>query len=289
MLRAAVEHYRRQQRLVALAVAAGRRAWRLVDRDNLDALGPFLAALLPVLTGAQRTSAQAGAAYVGRALAEQGIGVDPVGQVEPDAFAGTAADGRPLATLLIEPVIRVKQDIGAGVSVAAAMDAGRARLDRITRTETADAGRVAAGVGIAATPRVGYVRMVNPPCCGRCAILAGRWYRWNAGFQRHPNCDCVHIPSVEDAAGDLRTDPKALFAAGEVTGLSVADAEAVADGADLARVVNAHRGMYAAGGRKFTHEAAGRRRPRLMPEQIYRDAGSRADAVRLLRLHGYIT
>jgi hypothetical protein len=55
----------------------------------------------------------------------------------------------------------------------------------------------------------------------------------------------------------------------------------------MAKVVNARRGMYTADGRQFTRESAGRR-PRIMPEQIYRDARDREDAIRLLRLHGYI-
>lgn len=56
----------------------------------------------------------------------------------------------------------------------------------------------------------------------------------------------------------------------------------------MARVVNANRGLYvAADGRRFTTEAAGRR-PRLMPDQIFRDANGRDDALRLLRLHGYL-
>lgn len=67
-----------------------------------------------------------------------------------------------------------------------------------------------------------------------------------------------------------------------------ASAEAIREGADMARVVNARRGMYEAGGRQFTHEVAGRR-PRLMPEQIFREArGNRDEALRLLRLHGYL-
>src|SRR5690606_6627480 len=103
----------------------------------------------------------------------------------------------------------------------------------------------------------GYVRMVNPPCCPRCAILAGRWYRWSAGFQRHPRCDCVHIPSRESVAGDLRTDPEALFREGKIRGLTEAETQAIRDGADMARVVNVKRsGIYTAGGRRYTREAA---------------------------------
>jgi hypothetical protein len=55
----------------------------------------------------------------------------------------------------------------------------------------------------------------------------------------------------------------------------------------MAKVVNARRGMQTADGRLYTTEAAGRR-PRLMPEQIFRDARDREDAIRLLSLHGYI-
>lgn len=105
--------------------------------------------------------------------------------------------------------------------------------------------------------------------------------------------DCIHIPCREDSADDLRTDPKAYFnslsAAEQDRLFTKAGAEAIRSGADMARVVNARRGMQVAGdGRAYTTEAAGRR-PRLMPEQIYREAGTdRAEALRLLRLHGYI-
>lgn len=62
----------------------------------------------------------------------------------------------------------------------------------------------------------------------------------------------------------------------------------------MARVVNARRGMYTAGGQQLTTEATTRRgigrRVRLMPEEIYRIAGDdRAGAVHLLRAHGYLT
>jgi hypothetical protein len=69
-----------------------------------------------------------------------------------------------------------------------------------------------------------------------------------------------------------------------------AGAQAIRDGADPAKVVNARRGMQtAADGRLYTTEAAGRTASRLMPEQIYREAnGSRDEAIRLLRRFGYI-
>ncbi|MFI2664871.1 hypothetical protein [Micromonospora carbonacea] len=118
------------------------------------------------------------------------------------------------------------------------------------------------------------------------------WYSANGLIVS--NCDCVHIPAREDSADDLRTDPKKYFAslsAAEQDRLfTVGGAEAIRAGADIAQVVNARKGMYEAGGRQFTRTGTRRRkRPRLMPEQILREAGGdRAEALRLLKLHNYL-
>ena len=189
--------------------------------------------------------------------------------------------------------------------------------------------RVSTGVAVVADQAVaGFVRMLTPPSCSRCIILAGATYRWNAGFQRHPRCDCVHIPATEDVLGDGRTDPKVYFAglteAQQDKVFTIAGARAIRDGADIGRVVNARRGANgltpaggrlteaeataARGGRRqrgrlartsvggrdvytTTVRAAGRggKRVRLMPESIYEIAGDdRAEALRLLRVHGYL-
>lgn len=91
---------------------------------------------------------------------------------------------------------------------------------------------------------------------------------------------------------DVVTDPRAYFdslSREEQDDLFGAeDAEAIRLGGDMAKVVNAHRGMFTAkDGVSYTTEAAGSR-PRLMPEQLMRDARDREDAIRLLRLHGYL-
>lgn len=291
-------HYRRQVSLARRTAVAIARLWRQVDRTNL---GPSWRSLVPqavaILTGSQAFAAAASESYVSRALAEQGSDADPVGRVIPGRFAGTASDGRPLDSLLYQPAFTALKQLKSGSDVRRAMSAGLLDLDMIVRTQVADAGRVADGVAIAARPEVtGYVRMLSPPSCSRCAVLAGAVYRWNRGFKRHPRCDCRHIPAAEDAQ-DLTTDPKAYFDSLEETEqnrvFTKAGAEAIRDGADMARVVNARRGMYTAAGKKLTTEATtgrrARRGARLMPERIYREAGTdRAEAVRLLRLHGYL-
>ena len=279
------------QAVQAAALLAMRRAWSRVDPDDIGrswAIQSIAAAA--VFSGYQAAAAELGADYIGDALAEQGIDVDPVGRVNSEAFAGVASDGRPLAGLLYAPATVALTRIRSGLAPAAALRSARNNLDRIVRTQIADAGRGAASVGIAARPSVGYVRMLNPPSCVACVQLAGRYYRYNDGFQRHPKCDCVHVPAREAGAADLTTDPNAYFDSlspeeqDELMGAEAA--QAVRDGADFNQVVNARRGATGAGTTTegVTRVGAGR----LMPDEIYRRARSRDEALSLLRQYGYL-
>jgi hypothetical protein len=181
-----------------------------------------------------------------------------------------------------------------------------ADLEQLLLSEIADAGRTASQVEFVSRPEwQNYVRMLTPPSCARCAILAGRIYRDLDAFQRHPGCDCVMVPVQSwEAAHDegLVSDPTTAFERGEVRGLSKADAQAVADGADLQKVVNATRGIVTVDtlGHRVKATTAGTtkraawrkanpsRLVRLRPESIYQFAQDREDAIRLLRLYGYL-
>lgn len=289
----AAQHAERQVILARRTATELGRLWRLIDpRRIAGSWGALLPQALAVLATSQATAAASAGTYVDDALEAQGVAVAAEGRIDAAAFAMIASDGRPLATLLLQPTITALRQIEQGATAARGLATGRFVLDAITRTQVADAGRVAVGTAIVARPDVGgYVRMIVGKTCSRCLILAGRRYRWNDGFRRHPRCDCRHVPYAENVPGDVTTDPKAYFGslsrAEQDELLGKAGAEAVRGGADMAQVVNARRGIYTADGRQFTREAAGRR-PRLMPEQIFRDARDREDAIRLLRLHGYL-
>jgi hypothetical protein len=208
-------------------------------------------------------------------LAEQNIAAPQQASVNTQALAGVASDGRPLGSLLEQA-------------------ASEHALELMAFTQVADAGRVAAGLSIAVRRHVGWVRMVSPPCCPRCAILAGKYFKWNTGFQRHPLCKCSHIPTQEDVAGDVRTDPKALFDAGQVSGVTRAEQKAIGEGADANRVINARRSQYMdEAGNRLTYDSTTRRGTgiaiRPTPEQIYRNAREdQAVAVQQLKQFGYI-
>lgn len=283
---AAEAHYAEQQRLNAAAVALAVAAWSQLDEDNLDtSWRALLRRLFAGIAVTQRAAAAGADRYLTLVNRELGLDARRVASVRPQAFAGIASDGRPLESLLVEPIITVKEQLTRGATVPEAMRSGERALRLITETQVQDAGRVAVGVSIVAHPELtGWVRMLNPPSCARCVILAGKFFQWSEGFERHPMCDCRHIPASEALMGDLIVRPMDYF-----NGLSEEDqnryftkagAEAIRDGADIFRVVNM-RGV----------DRAGRRRPsaRPMPEAIYEAAdGDRGEALRLLRLHGYI-
>lgn len=231
-------------------------------------------------------SAQLGAAKAGAAYVPNALDFDPevLGEVNPSRFAGIASDGRPLGSLLYSSVVKVRKHLGAGEGMQESLAAGGKWLAGLVRTQVADAGRGATGVAIAARPRVGYVRFVSPPACKDCAVLAGRWYRWSAGFQRHHRCDCRHLPAGE---GDMPEGYRADIAPDQIHDLTQGERSALGEGADLSRVVNSQRG--AAKDRMTTTAGPGPSRgARLTPDGIYAQASSREQAVDLLQRHGYL-
>lgn len=280
---AATDHYRRQQNLTAAVLIAARREWSRLGTGDFDlawrSVGPRL---LTLTVAGQNTAARDAVSYVPAVLEELEIDAPPVAEVRPAAFVGSATDGRPLGSLLYEPVIRTRATIASGASVTEAVGKGRSLLETIVQTQLADTARAVVHVGMTARPNVTrYVRMLQGPSCSRCTVLAGRVYRMQQPFLRHPNCDCRHIPADENTAGDMTTDPRKAVEQGQVTGLSKADRRAVVEeGADVSRVVNATRGV----------EGATRARPagRVRPDDIYRQARSRDEAIDLLRRHGFL-
>lgn len=171
-----------------------------------------------------------------------------------------------------------------------------------------------------------YVRMVQPGACSRCIILAGVRYKRAQAFLRHPDCHCAHIPVDENLADVPETDPKEYFdslsPAQQDKAFTKAGAEAIRAGADMNQVVNARRGMTYAGtssdgthrGQKlaspFTSEGVTKRglfgvtqtefkktsesrytravQRRLTPEEIFRRAPNREEAIRLLKQNAFI-
>ncbi|MFB7739578.1 hypothetical protein ACFC08_35565 [Streptomyces sp. NPDC056112] len=241
-----------QRRVAAISEQKAALLWGYLKRESLTdswlrTVGP---ALLQLLTAGQMLAASSGQQYVDAMVAADGLSSDYLAgasRVSTRALSGVAADGRALDSLLYLPVIRTKTLLAGGMSLQEAMLAGQMQLRRIVASEVASAGSGAVGVAIAANrSTTGYVRTVRAGACGRCVILAGRWYRWNADFQRHKRCQCYGVPATEARPG-RRTDPMKFFhslsRAEQDRRFTAGGAQAIRDGADIFRVVNSRRSL----------------------------------------------
>lgn len=246
-LRTADRYYRFSARLADRAVA---RALR--ERSLMGAAG--------VVAAHQATQANEAQAATSAMLAEQGERIPPAAALSALAF-----------TTPLSSITAMLSDAEVEWQFA-----------RIVRGLVQDAGRAAQSVDMAARPSIVHVRHLNLPSCSRCAVLAGRVYRYSDGFKRHPGCDCVMIPTTVSSP-DAAYDVADLARSGQVTGLSKADLRALEDGADFNQVVNVRS-------KKAGLTDAGEvlaRRGRLTPAGIYRRADTREEAVDLLRQAGY--
>ena len=218
MLATGPRYYAEQQRLSALAVRQLRRTSDVTEVLRLLSVYQATAALLALEHGAN-------------ALNEQDIPTEGA-QVVPAAF--TVSPAAPSVLDDVETDFQFKQIVSTLVS-----DAGRSAMGVFTTSRAEE---------------IGSVRVLTPPSCARCAILAGRWYRWSEAFQRHPRCDCQMLPA---SRGSALWDPHQANDRGEIgsyrtmpdgskrfePGLSKAQQKAIDEGADIAQVVNASRGM----------------------------------------------
>lgn len=230
-------------------------------------------------------AAASGAEYLPAVLEETGQSTAKgLATVSATAFAGYTREGLAVDQALHASIRIAKQAVAQGMSPSGALLTGRKSLDRLIPSLVADAGRSAVQVGLTTTQIGGYVRLVVGASCRDCIMLAGRWYRWNDGFQRHPYCDCRHIPASENRAGDWQTDPYEAF--GRMSEeeqdrtFGRSEARAIREGADMYRVVNvSNRGLPS---------AKAYRSPRMTVDEIYREAGTRSRAVQMLTEQGYI-
>jgi hypothetical protein len=292
-------HHGRQ---AAIAAAAGLAVRRLFKRWR------GWGALLETVASYQLASAQASV----NTIASWAGDSSPV--VRPESFAGVSSFGFPVSEPIVAtidgtipaPIAPLPDNWWAEAEKFMQDEAARV-LEQIVAAEVQDAGRSAAQAEIVVRPDwQNYVRLLTPPSCKRCTVLAGRIYRDLDGFLRHPGCDCVHVPvenweQAHDAG--LVSSPREAFENGHIRDLTKAEQQAIEDGADIGKVINSSSGIYIAdiGGRRAkattygtTRRSAWRKanpsvRVRLRPEAIYAIAnGDRDEVMRLLRLHGYI-
>lgn len=196
---------------------------------------------------------------VDEALAAQGSARSPDYTLEIGAFASTDGQGRPVigqayaSTGMVGEAVAGAIAAGGsgGVALAEAWPMVAISLAKATQTIVSDTARSVKSASMLARD-VGWIRVLTPPSCPRCAVLAGKFHRNpTADFDRHPGCDCTQMPYDYDEKHPdfqgLFYDPKEYFdtmpESQQDKWLGKANAQAVRDGADFNQVVNARRGM----------------------------------------------
>lgn len=246
MIHAAVDRQRTLKRTSRGVVSTAKRLWGDVDPGAVNASWQrLIPQMVTVIIGSQIIAGQTADDYTQAALDAQGIDRAPDGQVDPYGLAGVASDGRPLDSLLSQPAIVALAALAVGATQARVMAQGYAELEKIARTQVADAFRAADSIAAVSRRVTHYVRVLSPPSCSRCVVLAGSDRAWNTAFRRHPGCDCISLPTTRAKGKDQHTDPKAYFdsltAAEQDRIFTKAGAEAIRSGADIGQVVNARR------------------------------------------------
>lgn len=308
------------------------RAWRQNRSDDFNqAYANAYAPMLSALDSAQQDVADymvGTTPDVMQSLGSRNLGSEEFA-FDTSRLVGWAGNGQNTFDNLWSSVLLGKQSIADGVSTNMALTIIENSLALRSRTILADTARASSLLSAKSHSFTAhYVRMLTPPSCGRCAILAGMPSGRKA-FERHPHCDCVaawstderslakHYANATDYLNSLSSQDLAKTLG------SQANAQAWKDGADLNQLVNAYRRsgsvrpaqLY---GRtiKYTSEGTTKRgwaysrmkqagyvkghvkygskywradRPRLMPESIYQVAGSdHAKAMRLLDNYGWL-
>lgn len=322
-----------RQRLIAQIVRRVLAAWR--PNSPQDPNSWFASHALPfteMVTHGQLLAAQAAIASADVALDLQHYDAVPELSADPEAFAGVTGSGDPVMGLAYAQAQKITELVDAEAPIterAQAWHHAGVMLATATQTAISDAARMAILTHLAARPGTTWIRVVRPPCCARCAILAGKKGTSRMKFLRHPGCDCTAIP-VSEATSDMHKlfhfDAKEYFDSlspeQQAKVFTKAGARAIRDGADINQVVNARRGMKAitsAGGRRriITTEGTTKRGwaseylreqygaalqktsgsryrrtsvARMMPEEIYRIASDDRDlALSLLHKNGFLT
>ena len=188
--RVAVEYASALRDENAAAVAAMLRQWRRV-RGDLDA--DFLRTapqLIEIANTAQLRVSRLAQEFIPEVLEATGQARAnrPAWDIAENVFVGTAGDGRPTETLIYGALTTTKTAIGEGATYGQALERGGKFLSLATGTLLSDTSRGMEGFESASRPVSGWVRMLTPPSCGRCVILAGRHFKRNRGFERHPGC-----------------------------------------------------------------------------------------------------
>lgn len=215
--------YLTQQRIQKELLAELRKIWRRMGGDWDASFRRLTPDLVSAVSLAQLDMATHSVDFTRKFLDQVDLPDKPVAEIEPSAFIGYTSSGYPTENLMYGSVLASRTAaLEQGLNAPQSLKVGGSWLAGVASSQIADIGRAVTGVGIAARPGLqGYTRFLNPPSCQRCAVLAGRTYRYSTGFRRHPQC----FPEGVIASGPALKGATRRWYEGELTILTTASGQ----------------------------------------------------------------
>jgi hypothetical protein len=196
--------------LTALArMWAGLTSWRDADAQA------FAAQAVPLVAGAQNSTATLTAAYLARMVATMSGAPPPPPRVNPATVTGHAVRAANPAEVYRRPFVQVWTDLSKGADLNQAVQAGGRRLQNIAATDLQLAKTNAAQQVLSIEHRVvGYRRVLTGnQSCGLCIVASTQRYRKSELLPIHPGCDCSVSPVLAGQDPGRVLDEGALSAA----------------------------------------------------------------------------
>jgi len=126
---------------------------------------------------------------------------------DPEAFAGVTGSGDPVMGLAYAQAQKITELVDAEAPItkrAQAWHHAGVMLATAAQTAISDAARMAILTHLAARPGTTWIRVVRPPCCARCAILAGK--KGSSLFYADEHCtDGLGISAKEPTFEKVKT------------------------------------------------------------------------------------
>lgn len=286
----------RNARRAAQAASLAAATWRSeVDPANIK--GSWMRAvpgLVYQLNVMQTQAAIEAGEYVDATVRQ--AGEKPSGSVV--AASALVSDTRSglLWSLQAAPV-RVLERMSRGTGLVESMSTGLLSATLTASTALQTTASEAVDIAQISDSRIaGYTRYLVTPSCGRCVVLAGRFYPWSAGFQRHPRCDCQHRPVTyaEKRRGDFTAPSnvnewlKTLSEKEQNRYFGKKAAEDIRGGMDFDKAINSNQGMNARGNRRNRKSGISELNSKHLDYAMAQAGGDRGKAVQYLRDVGLI-
>lgn len=188
-LQSADKYYQQQQHIAAATAGLAKKHWRGMTDDFSTSWAQVAPVLIESVQLGRAAVVATSVGYTAAVLDETGQRASQFGTLNPEAFLSQAPNGQTMEDVLAGAVVQSKMAVKSGATSQEALAHAALWLTGVVLTVMADTGRSVVGVDIAQHPTLtGYTRMLNAPSCSRCVILAGKWFKWNEGFLRHPRC-----------------------------------------------------------------------------------------------------